>query len=234
MTSMLGSVNGLVLDGVQSESTELFTTLDPAHERLIAWAKQTLISELSLKGWATATAGTALALKSPVESVLHREPEQSYLKSVNTPFPLLYCYPREGSSRDHTLEKLAIETTWRFGYVIGALNPEDYARLGATLRAFPKLIGLMFSARSHPDYQDGADQFDENTVNFAAVRMTRYQYGAAPFGDQGDGVMFYVSELELVTTEIEGFAETSPVITGFDVGARVDGITDFVQGQVSL
>lgn len=234
MTSMLGSFNGLVLDGVQSSSTELFSTLDPAHERLLAWAKQTLISELNLKGWETATAGTTLDGKCPVQTILHREPEPSYLKTIKTGFPLLYCYPREGATRDYTLEKTATETTWRFGYVLGALAPEEYTRLAAALRAFPRLIALMFSARAHPDYQDGADQFDENTVNFTSIRMTRHQYGAATFADQGNGVTFYVSELELVTTEVQGFADSSPVISGFDVGARVDGITDLVKGRLAL
>jgi hypothetical protein len=237
MTSFTRTFGATQFDGVDEApvlDAELFTLLDPAHEKMLAWAKTTIASELNAKGWEKATNGTVLEGRAPVETSLSFEPEPNYLKQAKTAFPLLYCYPRQGQSRGLTLELESIETTWRFGYVLGQLAIEDRTRLLPALRMFPKLIGLMFGERAHPDHDGGADQWDTGKVDFASVRLLRHEYGAAQFGDQGDGAPFYVAELELLTTEIEGFLDVYPVLSGFDIYAKGDGQPGLIDGTVDL
>ncbi len=234
MTSFYRTFGATKFDGVNSEATDAFSALDPAHERLLAWSKQTIVSELNTKGWANWTAGTVLAGKSPVEMAIPFEPEPAYLKQVKTGFPLLYCTPRSGVSRAMTLELDSAETLWGFGLVLGQLGIEDRTRLLPVLRAFPKLIGLMFAERLHPDYDGGATQFDTDKLVFSSVRLARHTFGSATFGEQGDGAPYYIAELELFTVETEGFLDVYPEITGFDVAGNGSGTPNLIDGVADL
>jgi hypothetical protein len=218
-----------------AETGNLFDTFDPAQDQLLEWIRSVMSYELQGRGWTEAVAGTAMGGRLPVESVLHREPERALLKSAKVRFPLLYIYPEASNSRQRTLERSEIETTWRFGYVMGGLAPEEYERVAGVLRAFPKLIEAAFKSRAHPAHDDGADQFDVGQVNFSTVSMTRARYGAATWSDEGTGMTIYVSEVELVTTEVEGDIDGAyPDVNGFELSGHVDGVVDLVKGEVTL
>ena len=230
--SLFGKFNATEFDADGSTGEHLNDTFVPAYGRLLQWTKAVVNHELSNKGWSNAATGTVLDGTSPVQMTMNREPEPSLLRQTSTAYPLLYVHHKEGTVGARTTELSQITRQWGMGYILGPLSPKDYERLSGALQAFPALVELMFRARAHSAYDSGADQFDANKVDFSSIALTKFRTGAATFGDQGEGMPFYMSELELVTTETEGdIAGVNPSFSGFDVAAKVNGIPEFVMGE---
>jgi len=206
-------------DGVEQVSDSAFQ-IDAFQDQLLAWTKSVVNHELTQKGWSKAASCTRLKDCDPIAHTLNRRPTPEYLKQVGIKFPFLAIWPRDGTTEDFTLEKERIITNWSALYTLGPLDENDYQRLGGTLRIFAKLFGAMLRNRGHGEHEGGAVQFDEGQIEVSSIQLGRHAIGPAPFGQQDDGILFWASELEFQTVEVERFVEGSdPSFNGFSINA---------------
>lgn len=237
MSDLFKKFGGTVFDGSSELSNgDSLYVIDDNQRQLLAWLKAAMNAELNAKGWTNAVSGTRLDGKSPVEFTLNRKPEPQFLQQVSIDYPMLALWPNGSTVEDFTLSREQITTSWGLLYLLGPLNEQDYARLGAALRISDKLVSLVIRSRGHSDHDSGAVQLDVLQADFSSIRVVRSAYGNVEAMGTESGLTFYGAEFEIETTEVSGFVDgADPCFDGSDIALdHVSPEGDFEVGQIKL
>lgn len=207
----------------------LFESLDPQLDAILALFKAALNAELGA-AWDLARIGTSLEFlkdkttaTTPVSDTLWTQPTKASLRAQSLEFPLL-CLARVSTTNDElTLSKEMVTTTWALDYLLGPLSGADYRRLIAALPAALKVIQITARELSHPAYLDGARQFD----GFNTIGIKSAGFGAASFGEEGEGVEYFGLHIDFETTETDKPLDGS--VTDYAGASFVFGVGDSIE-----
>jgi hypothetical protein len=240
-------------DGTDVQNAQLFSVFDPVRDRLASLFRVAINQEIAGdpdtvqtgSPWAVARAGTSLAAVRPVEDTLYQQPTKAILREAKFAYPLLAVYRQTEEDDEHSLYVEKTVCTWGIDYVLGPLTPEDYRKLAGALVAVRRIIRLCIRLRGHPAYESGVIQFGADRGDLMRIRMRRSVEGAASYGDEDEGNVFYATHIEVDTEEREGVARdadghptTYPEFDGASVNIGVgDGneiLPDVIQARTEV
>lgn len=238
MSSLLRRFGALELPDTLASVTETLAPLDPGRDILLGLFRQAILSELNAP-WQVVTSGTPLAGTAVVQDAWPGPLSPEIVKARVTQWPCLAVYRTgEATYEEHTLEIDRLTQLWSVDYVLGPLAPEDQRRLRDILVAVPKVLSQTIRGRGHPDYENGALQFFEESGRFASVRLVNHEIGAAPFAGEGQP-LYHACSVQLETTETDGDVDgVDTDLTGasfaFDVGDNTGFIPNLIEADTDV
>lgn len=225
------------------QNAQLFSVLDPARDKLLAFFKAAINQELAhsttiVKGgspWAIATAGTTLSSAMPVQDVCYLQPTSDLVKEASWGMPLLCCYRTAAVHEEFTLYREVIKTTWGVDYILPPLPADDRRKVAAVLPGVRALLTLLIRRRAHPAYQNGTLQFGQGYGGFDVMRVMSSSEGPVAFSDREGSNFYYAVHLDIETTELDDTTQTFTDFEGVDLSVGVGGsggiLPDAVQAR---
>jgi hypothetical protein len=200
------------IEGVRN--AQLFSVLDPARDRLLAFFKAAINQELAhsttsvVAGspWAIVRANTILSNAMPVQDVAYLQPTGDLMKESGWGMPLLCLYRTSAIHEEFSLQRELIRTTWGFDYILPPLAADERRKLAGMLPGVRALISLLIRKRSHPAYQNGQLQFGQNFGGFDTMKVVSSNEGPAQFSDQSGSNYYYAVHFDMETTELDNMA----------------------------
>lgn len=212
------------------QNAQLFSALDPARDKLLAFFKAAINQELAQSTttitagspWALATAGTTLSSAMPVQDVCYLQPTSDLVKEASWGMPLLCCYRTSAVHEEFTLYREVVRTTWGVDYILPPLPADDRRKIAAMLPGVRALLTLLVRRRSHPAYQDGALQFGQGYGGFDVLKVTASNEGPVAFSDRENSNFYYAVHLDIETTELDNTIETLTTFDGVDLSVGIE------------
>jgi hypothetical protein len=234
-------------DGADVEDGQLFSVFDPVRDRFAALFRAAINQEIAGdpdtvqtgSPWAVARVGTTHAAALPVADTLYQQPTKALLREAKFVYPLLAVYRQTEEHNEHSLYIDKAVCTWGIDYVLGPLTPEDYRKLAGPLVAARRIMQLCVRRRGHPAYESGALQFGEGKGSLMRVRLRRSVEGAAAWGDEEEGQIFYATHIELETEERDDqdstvFPDFAGASVNVGVGDRDQILPDVIQARTEV
>jgi len=225
------------------QNAQLFSALDPARDKLLAFFKAAINKELAQSTtsvvanspWAIVTAGTALSAAMPVQDVCYLQPTSDLVKEASWGMPLLCCYRTSAVHEEFTLQREVIRTTWGIDYILPPLPADDRRKIAAMLPGVRSLLTFLIRRRAHPAYQNGALQFGQGYGGFDVMRVVASNEGPVAFSDKEGSNFYYAVHLDIETTELDDTTQTYTDFDGVDYNIGVGGsegvLPDTVQAR---
>lgn len=218
------------------QNAQLFSALDPARDKLLAFFKAAINQELggstttvtATSAWGAARAGTSLSSAQPVQDVCYLAPTPDLMREAGWNFPLLCAYRTSATHEEFSLQREVIRCVWGIDYILPPLPADDRRKLAAALVGVRSLLTLLVRRRGHPAYQNGTLQFGQGYGGFDTVRVLTSMEGPVAFSDQAGGNYYYAVHLDIETTELDNtLPGTTTPFEGADVSVGIgssDGI----------
>ena len=196
------------------QNAQLFSVLDPARDRLLAFFKAAINQELAhsttsaVAGspWAIVRANTILSNAMPVQDVAYLQPTGDLMKESGWGMPLLCLYRTSAAHEEFSLQRELIRTTWGLDYILPPLAADERRKLAGVLVGVRALVGLLVRKRSHPAYDNGRLQFGQNFGGFDTMKIVSSNEGPAQFSDQFGSNYYYAVHFDIETTELDNMA----------------------------
>lgn len=213
------------------QNTQLFSVLDPARDKLLAFFQTAINQELahsttatkSDSPWGIASANTVLASTLPVQDVCYLQPSSDLVKEASWGMPLLCVYRTSAIHEEFTLYREVIKTTWGVDYILPPLPADDRRKLAGVLPGVRALLTLLIRKRSHPAYQSGTLQFGQGYGGFDVMRILTSNEGPVAFSDREGSNYYYAVHFDIETTELDDTTQTYASFEGADVNVGVGG-----------